>query len=246
MTRLFVLGSALALLVLVVPSSVVADVITIDGSDTDWGSITPPASDGNETGINDAYDINRNWFHWGYNSSNERRYFMMVEQFAPSPSGGFNSGSYTELLINAGPGGGSRRGLDGVDYYAAVGLNAGGEYTQSEAYWYRWTGTTFSFGGGPGQRYSGIPFAWGDNPSGDPAYWVLEWELDPDFPTVHGRDPLGDIGWAAFVDDSTTGPEDICPNSGFDDGTIPEPGTLALFGLGLVGMIAIRRRRRAG
>jgi hypothetical protein len=246
MTRLFVLGSALALLVLVVPSSVVADVITIDGIDTDWGSIIPPASDGNEAGItDDAYDINRNWFHWGYNSSNERRYFMMVEQFDPSPTT-FASGSYTELLVDARPGGGSRRGLDGVDYYAAVGLNAGGEYTRSEAYWYRWTGTTFSFGGGPGQRFPGVPYAWGDNPSTDSTHWVIEWELDPNGPTVHGDDPLGDIRWAAYLDGATTDGDDICPSDGFDDGTIPEPGTFALFGLGLVGMIAIRRRRRAG
>lgn len=74
--------------------------------------------------------------------------------------------------------------------------------------------------------------------------YVLEW-----FGTSEGNSPDSDIrlnGQSASQGFSSTGSFLVRDTDNMQNTDIPEPGTLAIFGLGLLGLGMTRRRRRAG
>lgn len=228
----------LSLIVCVVILSLIAaqaDVINIDGYATDWGSPDNTNDDARDGWYNaqwnDDVDIDFNYYEWDYETGSGYCAFAF-ETYATMPDN--TSLDYAEILINIDKNtgsGGTRHGHPGFEY----------------AIWYDLSPTTPIV----------TLFEYTD-PSGAPP---LDWyavigadvdalRLDPtDF--VEFRVAATDIGyppsfeWGAYYENDQGPPDDLCPDDADQPGETPEPATMTLFGLGLLGLGVWRRRRTA-
>jgi hypothetical protein len=133
-------------------------------------------------------------------------------------------------------------GVDGVDYYFEWNLDDPAGTQNNNLYVRKWNGSAWQLidlDPGPGTTWATGSVIWRNNGTSN---WSAEWALDPRI--IWGAGQIKDIWWNAYVDNDWTYSDDNCPDSPqYDPGPVPEPGTYALFGLGLLGLMAIRRRR---
>jgi hypothetical protein len=266
-------ASLAMLLMVIVGSAHAAINIAIDGSDADWtaqgipfdnqdiiGDSAPPPA------YQATWDIDKNfhayapisWFKGpglpSGNSGSTSYYDFMVQMVGPfvAPSG--NNNDRMQIILNTDMNSGTGttlRGWAGADYYLGIvpSLLADGPVS-SAATLYKWTGAWTAVD-------TNVVVARSDTAA---SYWVLEAGINPDDIWGVGGTPQN-IQWGAFLTpDYTNGPfqwpYDHC--MGYDTPTyvenqgwkvvevgnnIPEPGTTALFGMGLIGLAAIRRRK---
>jgi hypothetical protein len=238
-----------------------AAVITLDGADSDWATSgvswdnDDPNNDGGSTS---TWDIDKNWdifapVAWddgdkGGNSGTKSYYDFMVQMVGPwSAPTSQNDRLQVPLNTDMNNGTGTTlRGYAGADYYIAVTPSSlPNGPTSGTATLFKWTGAWTSIGSVVAARTSS---------SGD--YWIYEVGVDPDLIWGAGGAPKT-IQWAAYLTgDYTVGPfgypndhcagVDAAGNPGpftWKTVDIPEPGTTALFGMGLMGLLAFRRRK---
>jgi PEP-CTERM motif len=116
------------------------------------------------------------------------------------------------------------------------------------------SGVSFSEGASPGNLPGGNTISFDADfgadsnapaqPNGvNPGENVLLRFLGPSFDTVIASLDTGDLRIGLHVQGFAGGGSDSFVNDGRPPTSVPEPGTLALFGLGLVGLGLIRRRR---
>ena len=122
-----VLPMLLALLLLPVVAQ--ADVITIDGSSSDWPSPPDTFMDDPDGDASAGYDIDENWFEWDYTSDNVC--------FAYTTNGALaagNADNFSRILMNTVSGGGTISGFTDQDYYIEYDLYSASP-TYSLHYW---------------------------------------------------------------------------------------------------------------
>ena len=218
--------------------------IDIDGYDNDWTGL-PAFYDGPDLSA-DQYDIDYNWSHWGINADTGRHnWLFMVQSIDPfsgeyptPPSPKLSLLDKIDILVDLRPGGGTRSGVSGVDLYIAYNfpdLSFQHVQRQDVPVYYFTPGGTLGFLGSFGWG------AWGN--LGD--YWVAEFALDPTHPSIVQEfgSNIGHLDWVAYLG-CGLGCDDWCPGEGWNRLNIPEPGTAGLFGLGVLGVIGLRLRRR--
>ncbi len=216
---LLVMTAIFSLLLLV--SFAYADVITINGSDSDWTS-PDTVNDDPDEGIAQDYDIDLNYFEWDDVNEN-----LCFAYYTYDTLAAYTADNFTRILINAdadGGTGGTTCQVDGIEYYLQWDL---ARTTPAPELWY-WNGSD-----------------WLENTS--PVY------VDVDYggKFVEWAVAAADVGypskfeWGAYLDNGGTGDDDFCPDDCDQRGFTPEPATMTLFGLGLLGLGAWRRRRTA-
>jgi hypothetical protein len=237
--------------------------ITLDGSDLDWQGLPSPTTHYSQDTLGDGqgygWDIDKFWCFPGYSAALSMNAWNYMSQQAdpwPNPTSGTDR---LFVLINAdediNSGNPNQFGYAGVDYYIYGIPNA------PVAYLCRWdlVGSTWSttvIGATPTARGTGVG-----------GYWIQEFSVDPSLIAMAG-DLHPEITWCAgYLDGNynaanpqgdrapniTTNKEDSwrkCSLNGEeppgpDPNPIPEPGTSLLFGLGMLGLAAVRRRRTA-
>ena len=202
-----------------------ADIITIDGYDTDWATPDTINDDPQDAGSgNEAVDIDENYYEWDY----DYRYCAFAfRTYATMPANNFQGTSdYTEILINTDKDsdtGGYRHGQGGFEYYIYYDLDPGSSRVVTL---YEWKNSSW-------QVVSGADV---DALRLEPTDFV-EFKVAA---TEIGSPP--EFEWGAYYDNDTLPPDDWCPDTVDQRGFTPEPGTMSLFGLGLV---AWCRRRAA-
>jgi hypothetical protein len=192
----------------------------------------------------------------GGNSGTTSYYDFMVQMVGPFVAPVGNNNDRLQIILNTDMNSGTGttlRGWAGADYYLGIvpSLLADGP-AGNYATLYKWTGSWTAVD-------SNVVVA---RSSTTADYWVVEAGINPDDIWGAGGTPQN-IQWGAFLTPNyntspTTFayPYDHC--MGVDSSTgvtgqgwklvevgnnIPEPGTTALFGMGLLGLAAIRRRR---
>ncbi len=199
-----------------------ADVITIDGDDTDWKYPDTSNDDPNETGIADDYDVDWNYYEWDDSQEHCSFAFYTYDSLASDTQDNFgrviinvDADSTTGGMVNQEP---------GMEYYIHWDLDR----TNPSASLHYWTGSGWSQVTSP--TYVAV----------DAGTNFIEWAVHAD-----------DIGypskfaWGGYLDNGGVGDDDFCPDDVDQPGFTPEPATVALFGLGLLGLGAWRRRRDA-
>lgn len=239
MTRvLMCLLSVLGVAVLIgLPGMVWASVIDVDGWPDDWAG-KPFSYDGPDGSNPPEYDIDTNWAHWGLNVQGRHMWFFMVQQRGPMQNKQLPD--KVDVLFDLRPGGGLRSGISGVDMYMTFNLDNAQHALRTDIPMFYYTP------GGSLVTIGNIGWAsWGDNASG--TKWQVELGFDPTNNIIQGQfGQLTEIYWMAYLTNGLSGSgkvEDWCPSEGWDYARIPEPGTVALFGLGLLGVAVLRRRR---
>lgn len=225
---LILLGMLLAL-----AACAAADVITIDGSSADWANPdtinNDPVGDvvyyvGGNPNYNYNYDIQYNYFEWDADNNNVCFAFL-TNQDLPANAG--SGDEITEILLNTDKNdatGGTKRGVPGLEYYLHWDFTNAPELWKYTGSWTQVASPSLSVARG----VSGDP---GDNLK------LVEWAL--------GADDIGwpaEFWWGAYLDNGGQWSDDYCPDDAKQYGFTPEPGTLGLVSLGLLGMIAWRRR----
>jgi len=262
MTRLHLFFGTVALLCAVVIPSASAAVITIDGQMTDWGAGDEFFywHDGDE-GMHNSFDINYNCWTIGNRptdqpGSDPTCLFLamtFISDFPVSGIGSKSSADFSYFMLDVDPAIGNSAPQNGgywpeTDQFSKWLMDSGSGVVDKDLTLYKWSGTQWlwKYGGARESGDSGIWAAWAHNVSNNT--WALEYQI----PLTCIWTPTGevtDFGWASTYDNGSVGPgseDDICP--GLDDWNrheIPEPGTFGLFGLGLLGLVAFRRRRNA-
>ncbi len=221
-----------------------ADVITVDGSDSDWSSPDTSHDDPDESGITlQGYDLD--WTYAEWDSANGRAAFMArtidaCDQAYPA--------DLIEFLINADENdstGGSWHGATGADYrirwdfdgteYTAYNPTSG-SHVPALDYWN--TGTN-DWSPVTGLGASDLLIAWGDNGAG-PDYSIIECTLNPSYIGMPDK-----FKWGCYLDNGDESADDSSPGTMDQRGYTPEPTTLALLPLGLAGLAAWRRRKKS-
>ena len=211
------------------------------------------------------YDIKVNGFWLGTADNNgfervgmghqasDPYYYFLTSFFDVYPTGpDKHSADKARILIDIdgppfGPGnpGAGIGGMYGVDYYFEWNMDSAAGTRNDTLYVRKWNGSAWQLidlDPGPGTTWATGSVIWQNNPASVPDHWAAEWALDPKI--IWGEGPIKDIWWNAYVDNDWVYNDDNCPDSPqYDRGPVPEPGTYALFGLGLLGLVAIRRRK---
>jgi len=221
----------LGLVVCVVILSLVAaqaDIITIDGGNSDWGSPDTTNDDPRDAWYgaqwNDEVDINFNYYEWDYETGSGYCAFAF-ETYATMPDD--TPWDYTEVLINTDKDtgtGGARHGKNGFEYAIYYDLHP----TTPDVKLYEYNGSWSEVSGADvdAKRVASTDFV---------EFHVVA--ADIGFPST--------FQWGIYYDNDNDPPDDWCPDDGDQHGFTPEPATMTLFGLGLVGLGAWRRRTRA-
>ena len=220
-----------------------ADVITIDGYDTDWGSPDTSHNDPDEVEVTlQGYDID--WTYAQWDDVNNRVAFMM-QTIAPCSQA--YAADFIEFLINAdesGATGGSWHGSVGADYMIYWEFD-GDEYTaynptsasHAPSFHY-WNSGTNNWSAVAGLGANDLVIAWGDN-GGVPGYSIVEVTLNPTLIGMPGK-----FTWGTYLHNGDESADDRSPDTMDQRGYTPEPTTLALLPLGLAGLAAWRRRTK--
>ncbi len=222
MTNRLLISLAVLLILLFTATIAAAEVINIDGSDADWTSITIDTINDDPIGdvvdppadYNYAYDIDWNYFEWDVANNNLAFAFYTEEDL------GSTAGHFAEIFLNTDKDstGGTWRSVPGLEYYMTWDMDG--------TDWELWEWTT----------------SWSQVSSPDMSAAkgsdFVEWAVDADevgYPAT--------FYWGAYLDNAGVWSDDYCPDDYEQEGFIPEPGTMALMSLGLVGFAAWRRRR---
>lgn len=198
-----------------------ADVITIDGASGDWGSPDTTSTDPDEGGISNGYDIEYTYYEWDIDNKHCAFAFFTYDDLAAD-----TVDDWALILIDADSNssvGGTKRDTTGIEYYIEWDLDGGA--TNFALYEWSGVGDTFDLVASP--VYLDV----------DRGTNFVEW-------AVNAGD-LGNIGefrWGAILDNGFGEPDDYAPDDMQQTGIVPEPGTMILFALGLVGL-GVRRRR---
>lgn len=249
MNRYLMVGLA-ALLIFTVSGFAIADVITIDGDDSDW--IDPDSSHDDTNGDVYApgppitylpeYDIDWTYFEW--DESDGTTNFMCT---TIDPISNAYGADYVEIIINADDdettGSPNYHDAVGADYYLTWDLDgtAGTAYqfgSSNSPLWYYWVGdqVTGSWSIDMTLSASDLVVAWG-NIGTD--YSVIEVSINPD---LFGSPDS--FTWGMYLDNGTTASDDASPDRYNQRGYTPEPTTMALLPIGLAALAAWRRRRQ--
>jgi hypothetical protein len=268
MRRLILLCAVSALFGFAVSAS--ADIV-FNGYDNDWtgggGQIITLDHSGTRdvwnpsdmTDINGKYyDIKTNGYTLGTVGTNtfgtlkstDLMYYFVTEFFDVYPtSTNKHSNDSMKILIDldgppfgASNPGGDIGGVNGVDYYLGWAMDDVAGTQVNTLYLRKWNGTGWQLvdlDPGPGTTWATGSVIWQNNGTD---HWSAEFAINPT--EIWGTSAIGDIWWNAYVDNDWTYSDDNCPDSpGYDHGPVPEPGTYALFGLGLLGLVLFRRRK---
>ena len=201
------------------------DTITIDGSDSDWGSPDTTNNDADEGSIAQDYDIDLNYFEWD-DSANKN---LCFSYYTYDDLAAYTTGNFSRILINVDSNsgtGGSINAVPGMEYYLDWDLD---RVTPSPTLHYWDSGSS----------------TWLQNAS--PTYLAV----DSSGKFVEWGVYYGDIGspaeftWGAYLDNFGVGDDDLCPDNVWQRGYTPEPGTMALMSFGLLALGAWRRRKRS-
>lgn len=255
----------LAIVALVLPAAVAfADTITIDGSSADWytelgnpGSVIQKLYDTPDPGEEPiapgyfptvpGYNIEYNWQFWnddpelGY--KNNMWFGMEFEGYFDVTYPKITSSDFAYLLFDIDLGsGGVLNGWNGVDYYAY--WNTDSLVPTTVALWKY--DPLNPLANAQGYALTGKRLDIAANTGASPTKWFIEAGMRSEWFFGTGVDiPTdGSWGWAAYYDNGNSPADDACPGIGRYN-EIPEPGTLAMFGLGLFSLVAIRRRKAA-
>lgn len=256
---------ALAIVALVLPvAAAFADTITIDGSSADWytelgnpGSVIRQTYDTPDAGEEPVapgyspyvpgYNIEYNWQYWENDpdpaSKNNMWFGMEFEGYFDATYPKITANDFAYLIFDVSPlVGGVLSGWTGVDYYAYWNTDA---LTPTTVALWKYDPLN-PLANAQGYALTGKRLDIAANTNASPAKWFIEAGLKTDWLFGVGVDvPIdGSWGWAAYYDNGNSPADDACPGIGRYD-QIPEPGTLAMFGLGLFSLVAIRRRKAA-
>lgn len=212
-----VLPMLLALLLLPVVAQ--ADVITIDGSSSDWPSPPDTLMDDPDGDASAGYDIDENWFEWDYTSDNVCFAYTTNDSLAAG-----NADNFSRIVMNTVSGGGTISGFAGQDYYIEYDL-----YSASPSYsLHYWSGSAWLEDTTPNY----LAVARGTS--------FVEWACDAD---DIGRPD--EFEWGAHLDDGSDLTDDLCPADAKQRGFTPEPATMILLPIGLAALAGWRRRNSA-
>jgi len=250
----------LVLVALILPvATAFADTITVNGDSSDWYAelLTPTGSihktydtydPGEEPNV-PGYNIEYNWSYWENGALNPPTstynlwFGMEFEGFFGGSYPKVTANDFTYLLFDTDTSaGGLLAGWSGVDYYAF--WNADATTPTTVALWKY--DPLNPLANAQGYILTGKRMAIAANTGASPSKWFIEAGMDSDWMFGAGNDVPGDgsWGWAAYYDNGNSPADDACPGIGKWD-KLPEPGTFAMFGLGLFSLVAIRRRKAA-
>lgn len=211
-------GAAAIFLFALIVSGATADVIHIDGLDTDWTSPDSVHVDGDEAML-DQWDIDVTYYEWdslnGYmnfafytidpldtSASGDKCYIMLDVPVFDDPAGTPVTGGPTD-----------------IDYYIDWQMDGAQPVLRNGV------DDSIVAGASPTVAYSGN---------------FVEFQLA----SYYVGTP-GEFQWGAYLDDGGGSADDYAPDSYEQRGYTPEPTTLVLLPLGLAGLAAWRRRREA-
>jgi hypothetical protein len=267
MTRLHLAFCIVVIAGAVVIPSASAAVITVDGNMSEWGTGSEfyywhdgddSASTGNSGNVRDNYDINYNCWTIGNLStdaagSDPTTLFIgmkFIKDFAGSGLGAKVDSDFAVLVFDTVTGGHETPLLPGIfsdcDFYTKWDVASAAGTTAKDLVWYKWDSThnawAWKAGGTREAGDSGIWAAWTHDTVNH--IWTVEYQIPLKYLWASGEAEA--FGWAGYYDNGTTSADDICPGEDeYNHHDIPEPGSFALFGLGLMGLMAFRRRRNA-